>query len=228
MVFISEIQGGAAVGREQLHSGTELCRKVELGGLKHAMVEVKETASTRKKWFHAAIVEEIYLCTDRTATDAAGIRPPSTAMARIAHECQRGYFQNPANREGSARVDKPCVARLQLIIPPIHGAGKGMAACKSAARPQSIFAGGALLLRKKAVHEKQNDRNRHGKCPEIANRPPFPASIREFEKPREPASGVNDRVSCVNRLLMGKSRRGNASRHHRRSECIRFASFSCH
>lgn len=102
MVFISEIQGGAAAGREQLHSTTELRRKVELGALKHPMVKVKETASTRKKWFHAAVVEKVYLCTDRTATDAVGIRAASTAVARIAHQCQWCYLENPANRAGSA------------------------------------------------------------------------------------------------------------------------------
>ena len=74
MILVSEINCGAAAGCEQLHTTAKLSSKVELlSGSKHSMVEVKEAPAAGEKWFDVAIVNEIYLRTDRAAPDAVGI-----------------------------------------------------------------------------------------------------------------------------------------------------------
>ena len=69
VVLVSQIKRGVAVGCEQLHSATKLSREVEVRLPKHPMVEIQESATTREERFDAAEVHEVYLCTDRTATD---------------------------------------------------------------------------------------------------------------------------------------------------------------
>lgn len=56
VVFASHIDGCTAVRCEQLNTTAILSSEVELRRLKHRMIEVDETATGCKKWFHIAIV----------------------------------------------------------------------------------------------------------------------------------------------------------------------------
>src|SRR5437762_14029654 len=74
VILVSEINCGAAAGCEQLHTTTKLSSRVELlSGSKHPMVEVKEAPAAGEKWFDPVEMHEVYLRTDRAASDAVGI-----------------------------------------------------------------------------------------------------------------------------------------------------------
>lgn len=145
VVLVSQIKRGVAAKCEQLHSPTELSREVEVRLPKHPMVEIQESATTREERFDAAKVHEVYLCTDRTATDTVGVHSVAISSARIAHQC-RGCVENPANREWFFPVDEPFVPILELIIPCVQGVGERVAISKCTTVSEGVFAVGMLLL----------------------------------------------------------------------------------
>jgi len=169
MVLVSDIKRCAAVGREQLHTATQLSSKVELlSSSKHSMVEIQEAATACEKWFDPTEMHEVYLCTDRAASNAVGVCAVAIAGTRVADQCDRNYVEHPAYREGFLPVDKPFVPALQLIVPAIHGAGKRMAVPKCSAEPVSVFAiGMELFLCEPRRCKKQSHRSRreYGECP---------------------------------------------------------------
>src|SRR5579864_7497563 len=116
VVLVSQIKRGVAVGREQLHSATKLSREVEVRLPKHPMVEIQESSTTREERFDAPKVHEVYLRTDRTATDAVRVYPVTIPSARIAHQC-RSCVENPADCEWFPPVNEPFIPILELIIP---------------------------------------------------------------------------------------------------------------
>ena len=145
VILVSQVNGSAATGCEQLHTTTKLSSEVELlSGSKHSMVEVQEATTACEKWFDPTKVHEIYLCTDRAATNAVGIRSTASTSVPVADECHRHGVENPAHGEESTRVDKSFVAALQLIISGAHSARERMAIFKSSIKPICVFAVGAL------------------------------------------------------------------------------------
>ena len=147
VVLVSQINCSAAAGCEQLHTATKLSSKVELlSGSKHSMVEIEEAAATRQKWFDPAKVHEIYLCADRAATDAVGIRSSASTGVPVADQRQGDGIENPAHCDVWARVDKPFVAALELIISRTHRTRKRMPVFKRSPEPIRVFAVRVLLL----------------------------------------------------------------------------------
>src|SRR4029077_15833660 len=87
VILVSEINGGAAAGCEQLHTTTKLSGKVELlSGSKHPMVEVKEPPTAGEKWFDPVEMHEVYLRTDRAAPDTVGVGAVTIVSMRVADE----------------------------------------------------------------------------------------------------------------------------------------------
>jgi len=164
VILVSEINGGAAAGCEQLHTTTKLSSKVELlSGSKHSMVEVKEAPAAGEKWFDPVEMHEVYLRTDRAAPDAVGVGAVTIVSMRVADQCYGDCVENPTHGEGFLPVDKPFVAALKLIIPRTHGARKRMSIFKSSAEPICVFAVGMLLfLRACRCCEKHCNDNRDG------------------------------------------------------------------
>src|ERR1700757_3037452 len=98
VILVSKINGGAAVGCEQLHTTAKLSSKVELlSGSKHSMVEVQEAPTAREKGFDVAIVNEVYLRTDRAAANPVRVRSPASTGVPVADECHRDYFKDPTH-----------------------------------------------------------------------------------------------------------------------------------
>ena len=100
VILVSKIKSGAATGCEQLHATAKLSSKVELlGGSKHSMVEVQEAAAAREKGFDVAIVNEVYLRTDRAAANAVRIR------------------SSASKHSGASETVDPKTANVHLTIP---------------------------------------------------------------------------------------------------------------
>jgi len=146
VILVAKINGGAAAGCEQLHTAAKLGSEVELRGSKHPMVEVQEAAAAGEKWFDVAIVNEVYLRTDRAAANAIGIRSSASTGVPVPDQRHWDYIENPAHCEGLAPVDKPFVAALELIISRTDGARKRMSVFKSSAEPTRVLAVRTLLL----------------------------------------------------------------------------------
>jgi len=163
VILVTKINGAVAAGRKQLHTTAKLGSEVEMCGSKHRMVEVEKAATACEKWFDVAVVNEIYLRTDRAATNAVGIRSPASTGVSVADQCRGDCIENPAYRERCAPVDKPFVTTLELIVPPANSAGERMSIFKSTAEPICVFAGGMLLfLCDCRCGEKQCNDNRGG------------------------------------------------------------------
>lgn len=164
VVLVSKINCGPSVGCEELYPTPKLSSKVELlSSSKHSMVEVQEAATTREKGLEPAEVHEIYLCTDRAATDTVAIRTVTVAGMRIADECHRDDVENPAHREGRAIVDEPFVAALELITSRTHSARKCMSVFKGSVEPICVLAVRTLwFLCDCRCGEKQGNDNRGG------------------------------------------------------------------
>ena len=113
VIFVPEINGSAAAGREQLHSTTKLSSKVELlSGAKHPMIEVQEAATACQKGFDVAIVHEVYLRTDRAAADSVRICPVPSTGVPVTDQGHGYKVENPAHREGATPIDKAFIAAL--------------------------------------------------------------------------------------------------------------------
>ena len=83
-----DINGSATVGREA-HTVTKLGSKVELRGSKHPMVDIQKTDTACEKWFDPTEMHEVYLCTDRTASDAVGVCGSATSATGTASNTHR-------------------------------------------------------------------------------------------------------------------------------------------
>ena len=70
-------------------------------------------------------VHEVYLRTDRTATDTIGVYPVTIPSARIAHQC-RSCVENPADCEWFPPVNEPFIPILELIIPCVQRVGESV------------------------------------------------------------------------------------------------------
>jgi hypothetical protein len=68
-------------------------------GSKHSMVEVQEAAAAREKGFDVAIVNEVYLRTDRAAANAVRIR------------------SSASKHSGASETVDPKTANVHLTIP---------------------------------------------------------------------------------------------------------------
>ena len=133
-----------------------------------------------------AMVNEVYLRTDRAASNAVGIRSPASTGVPVADQCHRDYFKDPTHREGFLPVDKPFVAALQLIISRTHGARKCMAVFKSSVEPICVFAVGMLpFLCDCRCGEKERNDNRSGQGQCAFYEPVSSVSMSE----RQPAAG---------------------------------------
>ena len=147
VVLVSQINRSAAAGCEQLHPSAKLGSKVELlSGSKHPMVEIQKTATAREKGLDVAIVNEVYLCTDRAAANAVGIRSSASTGVPVADQSKGDCIENPAHLEGLALVDKPLVAGLELIVSRTYRARKCMSIGKSTGKPIGVLAVRSLLL----------------------------------------------------------------------------------
>lgn len=177
VILVSKIDGGAAAGCEQLHTSTKLSSKVELlGGSEHSVIEVQKSATACEKRFDSTEVNEIYLCTDRTAADPVCICSVTIAGMRITDECHRNRVENPAHGEGSAEVDKPLVAAFELIISCTDGARKRMPVFKSSAEPIRVLAVRTLLfLCGRSCYEKNSEDDRGDKRVAQSRKHGFPS-----------------------------------------------------
>ena len=77
-----------------------------------------------------AEVHEVYLCTDRTATDTVGIHSVTIPSAWIAHQYREGFFP----------VNEPFIPILELIIPCVQGFGESVAISNGTTVPEGVFA----------------------------------------------------------------------------------------
>ena len=93
-----------------------------------------------------AIVNEVYLRTDRTAANAVGIRSSASTGVPVTDQCHGDGIENPAHRKVLARVDKAFVAALELIISRTDSARKRVSIFKRSAEPIGVFAVRTLWL----------------------------------------------------------------------------------
>jgi hypothetical protein len=61
MIFVNQVDGGMAAGREELHTRAKPRGRVQLSSTEQLAVEIKETASACEKWLETAVAEEIRL-----------------------------------------------------------------------------------------------------------------------------------------------------------------------
>ena len=100
VILVSQINGGAVAGGKKLNTTSKLRSEVELlRGSKHSMVEVQEAAAAREKGFDVAIVNEVYLRTDRAAANAVRIR------------------SSASKHSGASETVDPKTANVHLTIP---------------------------------------------------------------------------------------------------------------
>src|SRR5579864_3462209 len=108
-------------------------------------------------------MHEVYLCTDRTASHAVGIRAMTIVSMRVADQCHGYHIENPAHRKGFLPVHKAFVTAFELIISSTDRAGESMAVFKRNTEPIRVFAIVMLpFLCDCRCGEKQCNDNRRG------------------------------------------------------------------
>src|SRR5262252_2074211 len=110
------------------------------------MVEVQKAAAAGEKWFYAAIVNEVYLRTDRAAASAVRIRSSASTGVPVTDQRHGDCIEHPAHHKGFPRVDEPFVAVLDLVISRTDYARKRMTIFKRAAKPIGVLAVRSLWL----------------------------------------------------------------------------------
>ena len=144
VVFAAYVEGPPVTGTEQLNTASKLGREVEVSCPKHGAVEIEKSASRRKEWLDAAIVDPIYLRTDGAATSAIGILT-SFRMPRVSDQCHWNDLGNPANREWAARVYQSAITAFYLVQASIDGVRECVLVCELPAEP------GAELIERRTV-----------------------------------------------------------------------------
>src|SRR5215472_5010701 len=140
------------------------------------MVEVQKAAAAAEKWFDVAIVNEVYLRTDRAAANAVRIRSSASTGVPVTDQYHGDCIENPAHRKGLPRVDQPFVAVLELVISRTDCARKRMAVFKRAAEPIGVLAVRSLRLLCHRRCCEAHRKNRHEDRPPGLHESPVPVS----------------------------------------------------